>query len=58
MFLENKGEVLQSKISRSLGKVKAFRVIESLMKRGVVVKEPYGKTNKIKLNEKFKNILF
>jgi len=58
MLLENKGEVLQSKISRSLGKVKAFRVIESLMKRGVVVKEPYGKTNKIKLNEKFKNILF
>jgi hypothetical protein len=29
-----------------------------LMKRGVVVKEPYGKTNKIKLNEKFKNVLF
>jgi uncharacterized membrane protein len=58
MLVENKGEILQSKLSRSLGKVKAFRVVESLMRRGVVVKEPYGKTNKIKLNEKFKNILF
>ena len=58
MLVENKGEILQSKLSRALGKVKAFRIIESLMRRGVVVKEPYGKTNKIKLNEKFKDILF
>jgi uncharacterized membrane protein len=57
MLVENKGEILQSKISRSLGKVKAFRIIENLAKRGIITKEPYGKTNKIKLNEKFRDIL-
>jgi uncharacterized membrane protein len=56
MLVENKGEILQSKISRSLGKVKAFRIIENLVKRGIITKEPYGKTNKIKLNEKFRSI--
>jgi uncharacterized membrane protein len=56
-LLENKGEILQSKLSRSFGKVKTFRVLENLRKRGIIEKEPYGKTNVIKLNEKFKNIL-
>jgi uncharacterized membrane protein len=57
MIIQNKGEILQSKLSRLLGKVKTFRVIENLVKRGIVTKEPYGKTNKIKLGEKFK-VLF
>ncbi|MEM5853572.1 MAG: hypothetical protein QXS37_03490 [Candidatus Aenigmatarchaeota archaeon] len=57
MIIENKGEVLQSKISRSMGKVKTFRTIENLMKRGVVLKEKYGKTNKIKLSEKFRDLI-
>jgi hypothetical protein len=56
-LLENKGEILQSKLSQSFGKVKTFRVLENLRKRGVIEKEPYGKTNVIKLSEKFKNIL-
>jgi hypothetical protein len=56
-LLENKGEILQSKLSRSFGKVKTFRVLENLRKRGIIEKEPYGKTNVIKLGEKFKNIL-
>jgi len=52
-IVENKGEISQSKLSTEFGKVKVFRVIEALKNRGVVEKVPYGKTNKIKLNEKF-----
>lgn len=57
MIVENKGEILQSKISRCIGKVKAFRIIENLVRKGVVVKEQYGKTNKIKLSEKLKDLI-
>jgi hypothetical protein len=56
-LVENKGEAFQSKISKVLGKVKSFRVIENLKIRGIIVKEKYGKTNKIKLNDKFIRIL-
>ena len=56
-LFENKGEILQSKLSKSFGKVKTFRVLENLRKRGVIEKEPYGKTNLIRLSEKFKGIL-
>jgi uncharacterized membrane protein len=52
-IVENRGEISQSKLSTEFGKVKVFRVIEALKNRGVVEKVPYGKTNKIKLNEKF-----
>ncbi|MEM7826568.1 MAG: hypothetical protein QW451_02995 [Candidatus Aenigmatarchaeota archaeon] len=56
-LIENKGEILQSKLSQSFGKVKTFRILENLRKRGVIEKEPYGKTNVIKLNEKIRSIL-
>ncbi|MEM5773034.1 MAG: hypothetical protein QW040_02290 [Candidatus Aenigmatarchaeota archaeon] len=56
-LIENKGEILQSKLSQSFGKVKTFRVLENLKRRGVIEKEPYGKTNMIKLNEKLRSIL-
>jgi uncharacterized membrane protein len=56
-LFEDKGEILQSKLSQSFGKVKTFRILESLRRRGVIEKEPYGKTNVIKLSEKFRNIL-
>jgi len=56
-IIDNKGEITQSKLSSELGKVKTFRIIENLKRRGIVQKEGYGKTNKIVLNEKFKNIL-
>ena len=52
-LVENKGEISQSKLSSEFGKVKVFRIIEALKNRGVVEKVPYGKTNKIRLNEKF-----
>jgi len=56
-IIENKGEITQSKLSAIFGKVKTFRVLENLRKRGIVVKEKYGKTNVIKLNENFKGEL-
>lgn len=56
-LVENKGEMLQSKLSRKFGKVKIFRIIEGLRKRGIVDKEQYGKTNRIKLSGKFREVL-
>jgi len=56
-IIENKGEIFQSKLSSLFGKVKTFRILEGLKRRGIVLKEGYGKTNKIKLNEKYKEIL-
>jgi uncharacterized membrane protein len=56
-IIENKGEISQSKLSALFGKVKTFRVLENLKKRGIITKESYGKTNKIKLNEKFSKII-
>ena len=56
-IVDNKGEMTQSKLSSQFGKVKTFRVIETLIKRNIVHKEKYGKTNKIILNEKFTSVL-
>ena len=56
-IVENGGEITQSKLSKLFGKVKAFRIIQTLERRNIVQKEPYGKTNMIKLNEKFRKIL-
>lgn len=56
-LIENKGEMTQSKLSKQFGKVKTFRVLESLKKRGIILKENYGKTNKIILVDKFRQIL-
>jgi len=55
-LIENKGNITQSKLSSFFGKVKTFRVLENLRKRGIIVKENYGKTNKIEFSEKFKEI--
>jgi uncharacterized membrane protein len=56
-LVKNKGEILQSKLSSEFGKVKAFRTLRSLISRGIVTKESHGKTNKIKLNDEFKEVL-
>jgi len=56
-IVENNGEITQSKLSSVFGKVKTFRLLETLRKRNVIVKEKYGKTNMIKLNNNFKEIL-
>ena len=57
MLMDNNGEITQSKLSSKFGRVKTFRTIERLRMRGVIEKEPYGKTNIIKLNEIFRQIL-
>ncbi|MGC8993159.1 MAG: helix-turn-helix transcriptional regulator [Candidatus Aenigmatarchaeota archaeon] len=57
MLIENDGKITQSKISRNIGKVNSYRVIEKLIKRGIITKEKYGKTNIIKLKEEFRKIL-
>jgi len=56
-LVENNGEISQSKLSSLYGKVKTFRIVQNLIKRGILIKESFGKTNKIKLNDKFREIL-
>lgn len=56
-LIENKGKILQSKLSSKFGKVKSFRIVENLRRRGIIEKEAYGKTNMIKLTKKFEEIL-
>jgi uncharacterized membrane protein len=56
-LIENKGNITQAKISKELGKVKAFRTIESLRKKGIIEKVQHGKTNLIKFKEKYFKIL-
>jgi len=56
-IFENKGRIVQSKLSSQFGKVKTFRIIENLKKRGIIEKEPYGKTNVIAFSEKFRDVL-
>ncbi len=58
ILISRKGKALQSVIVRESGisKVKVFRLLEKLRKRGFIEKEPYGKTNKIILNEEIKSL--
>jgi len=55
--IENGGKITQSKLSMEFGKVKSFRIVEGLRRRGVVSKERYGKTNLVQLDKKFEEIL-
>jgi hypothetical protein len=58
-IVEKGGEALQSEISRveGVGKVKAHRVIERLVKRGVLEKEQMGKTNILRLRKDIKKAM-
>lgn len=57
LILENEGEILQSELSGEFGKVKAHRLVKELKEEGIIEKEPYGRTNKIKLKSKFENLV-
>jgi uncharacterized membrane protein len=59
-IIEEKGRVLQAELSHleGVGKVKAHRIIGRLEKRGVIQTEGAGKTNVIKLTEKYRKIFF
>jgi len=58
-IVADKGQSLQSDISRleGIGKVKAHRTIEKLIRRGVIEKEEKGKTNILKLKKEIKDAL-
>jgi len=53
MIIDNEGKITQAKISKEIGKVKAFRVLEKLKERGIIEKIKERKTNTIKLSDKF-----
>jgi len=57
MIVENEGKTTQAKISKEIGKVKAFRVLENLRKRGIIEKIKDRKTNIIKISNKFEFLL-
>jgi uncharacterized membrane protein len=56
-IVENGGKISQSKLSSKFGKVKTFRLLETLRKRGIINKEKHGKTNMIELEKIFREIL-
>lgn len=57
-IVEEGGRITQSEVSRieGIGKVKSHRIIERLEKRGILAKEQYGKTNMVKLSEKYRKL--
>jgi len=57
MIIDNEGRITQAKISKEIGKVKAFRVLERLKGRGIIEKIKERKTNIIKLSDKFEFLL-
>jgi len=58
-LMQEKGVTLQSEISRmnNMGKVKAHRSIQELVRKGIVTQEKYGNTNRIILSEDVKKII-
>lgn len=52
------GRVTQSEVSRieGMGKVKAHRILAKLEKRGIVASEKYGKTNMVKISDKYRKL--
>lgn len=58
-IIDEGGSALQSDISRleGVGKVKAHRVVDKLIRRGVLEKEEKGKTNVLKLKKEIKDAL-
>ena len=59
-LVESKGKVLQSEISRMGGmtKLRTHRAVKDLERKGIIVTESYGKTNRIILSEDIKNLMF
>ena len=58
-IVEKGGSALQSEVSRveGIGKVKAHRLVDRLVRRGVIEKETSGKTNILKLKKELKDVL-
>ncbi len=58
-ILLKEGKITQASLLRRTGlsKVKVFRIVERLRKKGVVIKRPYGKTNVIEISPEIKKII-
>ena len=58
VIVEEGGEISQAKIVSFTGmpKVRVFRIIERLKRKGIISKEPYGKTNLVKLRDDIKKV--
>lgn len=58
LLIENKGEINQSSLSKSLsfGKVKMSRVISRMERKGIIRKKKNGMTNKIFLNDDLRDL--
>ena len=58
-IVENNGKIQQIEITYMEGytKVKAHRVVESLVEKGIITKESLGKMRMLKMNEEFYNFL-
>jgi uncharacterized membrane protein len=58
-IVENHGKIQQAEITYMEGytKVKAHRIVESLVKKGIVQKESLGKMRLIKMNDEFYEVL-
>lgn len=56
VLIDNHGHALQAEVTRlpGMSKVKSHRVIQKLIDRGVLQKEDFGKTNKIKFAPEIK----
>ena len=59
-LVEKGGKLLQSEISRmgDMTKLRTHRAVKDLEKKGIIVTESYGKTNRIILSEDIKDLMF
>jgi predicted transcriptional regulator len=59
-LIERKGKTLQSEISQMEGmtKLKTHRAVKDLERKGIIVRESYGKTNRIILSKDIKDLMF
>ncbi len=59
-MIDNKGKALQSEISyiEGIGKVKAHRIIDKMVEKGIMEKESFGKTNAVKLPKDLQDLFF
>jgi uncharacterized membrane protein len=58
-ILNHKGRITQSEMKKNTGlsRVRIFRVLKKLEKKGVITKKPHGMTNIIELDEELRNVL-
>ena len=56
-LIDNKGVMMQSKLSETFGKIKSHRLIKKLISKKIVEVKKNGKSNLVKLNRELKEEL-